>query len=82
MPSRKLVRTRRSGWCDQEFAHPGEIRPGDLVLVTTYMPTDEHVRDFGVRPFTRTRMCGWCVERDIANGMLRVPEPHVSGSEG
>ena len=69
MPSRKLVHTRKSGWCNQEFAHPGEIQPGDRVLVTTYFPGDEHVRDFGVLPFTRTRMCSWRVERDVLNGL-------------
>ncbi|MFE6966860.1 hypothetical protein ACFVAJ_17250 [Agromyces sp. NPDC057679] len=62
---REIVRTRKHGWCDQEFAHPGEINPGDVVLVTTYMPTDEAVRDFGVPPWTRTRTCAWCVRRDM-----------------
>lgn len=57
----QFVRTRTPGWCDSEFAHPGAIRVGDIVQVTTYFPRGEHVRDFGVKPFTRTRACQWCV---------------------
>lgn len=60
MPREQFVRTRTPGWCDSEFAHPGAIQRGDIVTVTTYYPRGEHVRDFGVAPFTRTRKCEWC----------------------
>jgi hypothetical protein len=66
MPSIKIVRTRVAGWCDQEFAHPSAIKNGDRIRVTTYFSSDEHVRHFGVAPFTRSRACSWCVERDEA----------------
>lgn len=66
MSAQRFVRTRTPGWCDSEFAHPGQIRHGDIVRVTTYFPRGEHVRDFGVRPFTRTRSCQWCVLSDEA----------------
>lgn len=69
--SREIVRTRTAGWCSQEYAHPGAIEPGDVVLVTTYMPSDEMVRHFGVAPFTRTRMCAWCVCRDMESDHQR-----------
>ena len=80
MPSSRLVRSRVSGWCAWDFAHPGAIQPGDLVLVTTYFPRDEHVRDFGVQPFTRIRICAWCVQREITSGRLRDPKADGSGS--
>lgn len=97
MTHEKLVRTRKGGWCDSEFAHPGEIRRGDVVIVQTHYPRSEAVRDFGVRPFTRTRRCAWCVSRDMLTPYTRertdpalvrqwheltgTPEPHVSGSD-
>lgn len=66
MPSVKIVRTRKAGWCDDEFAHYGRIDVGDRVEITTYFPSDEHVRDFGVRAFARYRRCSWCLSRDEA----------------
>lgn len=64
MPSSKVVHARKPGWCDGDFAHPGEIRVGDATKITTFFPGDEHVRDFGVRAFTRSRRCQWCVLRE------------------
>jgi len=66
MPSRKIVHTRKAGWCDHEFAHPGRIEYGDRIEVTTYFPSDEEVREFGVQEFRRTRRCSWCLTRDEA----------------
>lgn len=63
MPSRKIVRTRKAGWCDSEFAHPGSINVGDRILVTIYFPRDEQVRDFGALSLKRYRQCSWCLER-------------------
>lgn len=65
------MRTRTPGWCDSEFAHPGEIHVGDIVQITTYFPRGEHVRDFGVKPFTRTRACQWCVLTSEATAAKR-----------
>lgn len=64
MPSRKIVRTRKAGWCDSEFAHPGRISVGDRIEVTTYFPRDEQVRDFGALELKKYRRCSWCVKRD------------------
>ena len=64
MASQKLVTTRTPGWCDSEFAHPGVISAGDRILVTTHMPRSEAVNSFGVKPFTRTRRCKWCLADD------------------
>lgn len=95
MPAERLVRTRKPGWCDADFAHPSEIRAGNVVLVTTHYPSSEAVSDFGVAPWTRTRKCSWCVRRDMESEYTRVrtdsalvarwneltgdPEPDVSG---
>lgn len=72
MPSIKIVRTRKYGQCDQEFFHPNMISPGDRVRVTTYFKSDEEVRHFGVAPFTRSRTCKWCLERDEAREAARA----------
>lgn len=72
MPSRTIVRTRKSGYCSEEFAHYGVIKPGDRVEVTTHLPGDEAVTTFGLAPFTRTRRCQWCLERDEAGTIQRL----------
>lgn len=59
----KVVRTRKAGVCSQEFCHPNTITPGDVVLVTTVMPSSELARDFGAKPWTRFRTCSWCLTR-------------------
>lgn len=71
MPSIKHVRARNGGTCDAEFFHPNKIRPGDIVRVTTHFPNDEAVTCFGQRPFTRSRVCQWCVVRDAMHDASR-----------
>jgi len=65
--SEKLVRTRKSGYCDHQFAHDGRIEVGDVVLVTTNMPSSEVVRAFGATPFSRYRTCSWCLRRKMSS---------------
>jgi len=76
----KLVRTRTPGYCDQEFAHDGRIEAGDVVLVTTYMPSSEAVRAFGAPPFARVRTCSWCLRRQMQSRHTRerTAEPIVA----
>lgn len=64
MPSSKIVRTRKAGWCSAEFVHPSRIEVGDRVSVTTYFASDEECRHFGVVPFSRFRRCSWCVTQE------------------
>ena len=93
MPSDRYVLARASGVCAAEFFHPHVINAGDLTKVTTYFPIDEDVRCFGVRPFTRARICQWCVFRDAIQeaarneyGLLQFRDAHgdvwVFGSDG
>lgn len=79
MSASKIVRARNAGWCAAEFAHPGQIEPGDRTLVITYFPRDEHVQDFGVKPFARFRHCAWCLAREEETGWRIYPCPPVSG---
>lgn len=62
MPKREIVVSRTHGTCSEwnAWAHDGTIKPGDQVLISTYFPTDEAVRWFGVAPFTRIRRCVHC----------------------
>lgn len=62
MPRREIVIARASGVCSawDTWAHDSTIRPGDRVLISTFFPTDEAVRWFGVAPFTRARRCVHC----------------------
>lgn len=78
MSTSKIVRTRKSGWCDSEFAHPGRILPHDRVLVITYFPRDEEVRDFGAPPFARVRVCSWCLAREEETGWRIYDKPKAA----
>lgn len=71
MSVRRFVRTRTPGSCSREFAHPSQIDSGDIVRITTYYPRDEATRDFGVKPFSRSRECQWCVLRSETMGARR-----------
>jgi hypothetical protein len=78
MPSSKIVKTRKPGWCAAEFAHPSKIEVGDRVMVTTYFPSDDTLRDSPVR----YRFCSWCVaaaEQEAAWLLAkREPASHVT----
>jgi hypothetical protein len=65
MPARRISAARTARTCPNEFAHDGRIHPGQRTLVTTYFPSDEHVRDFGVAPFTRVRVCLHCTSSKL-----------------
>ncbi len=93
MPSDRYVRTRTPGVCAAEFFHPNQIGIGDIIRVTTYFPSDEAVTCFGQRPFTRTRVCQWCVIRDAIHdasrneyGLMQFKDKHgdvwVFGPDG
>lgn len=71
MPSARYVRSRNGGTCSAEFFHPNHIEPGDITRVTVHFPGDELVSFFGVQPFTRTRVCQWCVVRDAIEDARR-----------
>lgn len=60
MPSLQISASRRGGTCSVEYAHEVRIQPGQRTIVTTFFPSDEHVRDFGVAPFSRHRVCLTC----------------------
>ena len=60
MPTRRISASRTARTCPNEFAHDARIHPGQRTLVTPYLPSDEHVRHFGVAPFTRVRVCLFC----------------------
>ena len=55
------------------YFHAGRIAPGDLTLVTTYFPSDENVRWFGVESFTRTRRCEECTWHWVQENRLSHP---------
>lgn len=60
MPSLRISASRHGGTCRIGYAHDIRIRPGQRTLVTTYFDSDEHVRDFGVEPLSRHRVCSTC----------------------
>ena len=60
MPSVRISASRRGGTCGVEYAHDTRIQPGRRTIVTMFFPGDEHVRDFGVAPFSRHRVCLTC----------------------
>ena len=60
MPDIRFVTARKEGWCDQDFAHDRWIRQGDSIAVVTFFPSDEQCTAFGVKPFTRNRICKYC----------------------
>lgn len=60
MPAYRISASRNGGWCTAEFAHDMNIRVGQRTLVTTYFPSDENVRHFGVPPLSRHRSCLFC----------------------
>lgn len=60
MPTRRISASRTARTCPNDFAHDRRIHPGQRTLVTTYLPGDELVRDFGVPTFTRVRVCLFC----------------------
>jgi hypothetical protein len=78
MSHTKIVHTRKPGWCSSEFAHPGQINFGDRILVITYFPGDEEVRDFGVPAFSRVRVCSWCLGREEDTGWRTYQRPRVA----
>lgn len=65
MPRQTLVKTRKGGYCDLEFAHDGRIEVGDVILVETVYPRSE-LTHMGVAPWTRFRTCKWCLERKFS----------------
>lgn len=93
MPSTRYVRARYGGTCGAEFFHPNQISPGDITRVETHFPSDELVTCHGVTPFTRTRVCQWCVIYDAMHdakraeyGLLQFRDKHgdvwVFGPDG
>lgn len=60
MPSIRMSASRHGGVCRAGYAHDIRIRPGQRTLTTTYFGSDEHVRDFGVAPLSRHRVCVTC----------------------
>lgn len=65
MPAVRISATRTEGTCTAGYAHDIRIRPGQRTIVTTYFASDEHVRDFGVQPLTRHRVCMTCTASKI-----------------
>ena len=60
MPAFAISASRNGGTCTAEFFHDINIRPGQRTITTTFFPSDEHVRDFGVQPLSRHRSCLFC----------------------
>ena len=60
MPAYAISASRHGGTCTAELAHDIRIQPGQRTIVTTFFPSDEHVRYFGVQPLSRHRSCLFC----------------------
>lgn len=58
MPAHRITKTRSEGTCAVDKTH--RIEAGDRVITSVYFPSDELVRDFGVKPMIRFRRCVSC----------------------
>lgn len=64
MPSYKITKARKHYTCTAwpEWAHDGQIRPGDETLIITYFARD--YSDFNgepIEPLGRQRLCSHCL---------------------
>ncbi len=82
MPALRITAARRAGTCPVEYTHDVRIRPGDRTLVTTYFPSDEHVRSFGVAPFARVRVCRECTDQKLHDAARIGTLDHIAGLRG
>ena len=65
MPAYRITASRHGATCAAEYAHDVRIHPGQRTLVTTYFPSDEHVRYFGVPPLSAHRSCLTCTAQKL-----------------
>lgn len=81
MSSSKIVRTRKSGWCSSEFAHPAKINVGDRVLVVTTFPQEWPNCDYDRPRFARYRVCSWCLADEEEHGWRIHPQPTATTAD-